>query len=219
MTPPPMKGIAMRLRILTAGGLLAVTAALLVDHGDRFGLALTHSALLGLALGSVLGLVPGATPGGRVGGFATGFIAAWAGYAARAGYLPDIPLGRAIAAFAVVVIVTAVAAASNGKAPLWAGLLGVGALVGAYETAFSTMPTAFITESVTAATTVALAAALGFLATTVLSTVGVGDVEPVESDDIVDRTSAPTPRTRNVRVPGARTAADTPAASTKEASL
>jgi hypothetical protein len=136
----------MRLRILAAGGLLAVTALILVDHGDHFGLALTHSALLGLALGSVLGLVPGATPGGRIAAFATGFLAAWAGYAARAGFLPDTPIGRAIAAFAVVIIVTAVAAGTNGWAPLWAGLLGVGAIVGAYETAFSTLPTAFSTE-------------------------------------------------------------------------
>jgi len=204
------------MRILTAGGLLAVTAALLVDHGDHFGLALTHSALLGLALGSVLGLVPGATPGGRVGGFAAGFIAAWAGYAARAGYLPDIPIGRAIAAFAVVVIITGVAAASNGRAPLWAGLLGVGALVGAYETAFTTMPTAFTTESVTAATTVVLACSLGFLATTLLSTVSVVETEDAELPTAQTVTEA-SPRRSNVRLPGARAAAD--AAATKEASL
>lgn len=220
MTPPSMKGMNMRLRILTAGGVLAVTAALLVDHGDHFGLALTHSALLGLALGSVLGLVPGATPGGRIGGFATGFIAAWAGYAARAGYLPDIPLGRAIAAFAVLVIVTGVAAASNGRAPLWAGLLGIGALVGAYETAFTTMPTAFTTESVTAATTVALAVALGFLATTLISAFTEVDADSTESSELgaMDQ-PAPTARRSNVRVPGARAAADTPATTSKEASL
>ena len=220
MTPPSMKGITMRLRILAAGGVLAVTAALLVDHGDHFGLALTHSALLGLALGSVLGLVPGATPGGRIGGFATGFIAAWAGYAARAGYLPDIPLGRAIAAFVVLVIVTGVAAASNGKAPLWAGLLGIGALVGAYETAFTTMPTAFTTESVTAATTVALAVALGYLATTLITTFTEVGAEELESGEvIVTDAAAPATRRSNVRLPGARASADTPATSSKEASL
>lgn len=208
----------MKLRILTAGGLLAVTAALLVDHGDRFGLALTHSALLGLALGSVLGLVPAASPAGRIGGFATGFFAAWIGYAARAGYLPDIPLGRAIAAFAVIAIVTGVAAATNGRVPLWAGLLGVGAIVGSYETAFATMPTAFLTESVTAATTVALAVAVGFLVTTLLST-----LSPVEQDaDFPPAESAVsgTPGRSNVRLPGQRAAADAPAtASTREASL
>ena len=213
----------MRLRILTAGGLLAVTAALLVDHGDRFGLALTHSALLGLALGSVLGLVPGASPSGRVGGFAAGFIAAWAGYAARAGYLPDIPMGRAIAAFAVVAVVTAVAVASNGRAPLWAGLLGVGALVGAYETAFTTMPTAFTTESVTAATTVALATALGFCATTLADAFGLTsrvsdgvDAGPTDIDLTDDATHSGR-RTRILRLPGQRVSTDTPAAATTEA--
>lgn len=216
---PPTKGITMRLRILTVGGVLAVIAALLVDHGDRFGLGLTHNALLGLALGSILGLVPGASTGGRIGGFVAGFLAAWAGYAARAGYLPDIPLGRAIAALAVVLIVTAVAAASSGRAPLWAGLLGIGAMVGGYEAAFTTMPTAFLTESVTAATTVALAVALGFLATTVLGAVALGTEGQLDVDDDIVEHTASTRRSSNVRVPGARAAADTPAASTKEASL
>ncbi|MDQ1687825.1 MAG: hypothetical protein QOK42_800 [Frankiaceae bacterium] len=214
MTDITREGTTMRLRILAAGGILAVTAALLVDHGDQFGLALTHSALLGLALGAVLGLVPGASPGGRVAGFAIGFIAAWAGYAARAGYLPDIPMGRAIAAFAVMVIVTAVAAGSNGRAPLWAGLLGVGALVGAYETAFTTMPTAFTTESVTAATTVVLAVAFGFLATTIAAALGVtGEIlePPTESTAAAER--------REIRLPGARNPSDVPTtASTKATS-
>lgn len=210
----------MRLRILTVGGLLAVTAALLVDHGDRFGLALTHSALLGLALGSVLGLVPGASPAGRLGAFAAGFLAAWAGYAARAGYLPDIPMGRAIAAFVVVAVVTAVAATSNGRAPLWAGLVGVGALVGAYETAFTAMPTAFTTESVTSATTVALATALGFFATTLADAFGLtSPAQPEPLDDHTAGTDATTPRARqrSLRLPGQRIPTDNPAAATTKA--
>jgi hypothetical protein len=201
----------MRIRILAAGGLLAVTAALLVDHGDHFGLALTHSALLGLALGSVLGLIPGASPAGRVTGFAVGFVAAWAGYAARAGFLPDIPMGRAIAAFFVIVIVTALAAGTNGWAPLWAGLLGIGAIVGAYETAFTQLPTAFTTESVTAATTTALAVAFGFLATTIASVLAPAEV-------FEDELSPPTTsHRREIRLPGQRVVIDTSTTASTEA--
>jgi hypothetical protein len=193
------KGTTMRIRILAAGGVLALLAALLVDHGDHFGFALTHAALLGLALGAVLGLVPLSTPGGRIVGFVTGFLAAWVGYALRAGFLPDIPIGRAIAAFIVVAVVAIVASATNGWAPLWAGLLGVGALVGSYETAFTTMPTAFTTESVTAATTVALAVALGLLITTITAAF---TMPVVEEDDIVSP-AAPSHR-REIRLPGQR---------------
>jgi hypothetical protein len=47
--------------------------------------------------------------------------------------------------------------------PLWAGLVGVAAIAGAYEYAFGLDPTAFTSQSMTAATTVLLAAAVGYL--------------------------------------------------------
>jgi hypothetical protein len=95
-----------------------------------------------------------------------GFAAAWLGYLLRAGVLPDVPMGRAIAAVAVVGVITAVSAATAARLPLWSGLVGAGALLGAYETTFLTTPTGFLSDSLTAATTVLVAAGLGLLVAT-----------------------------------------------------
>ncbi len=169
----------MRRRTLIAGVLLALGAALLADHGGHLGLEATRLSLYGAALGAVLGLVRQGSPVGRASAFGAGFASCWLGYALRAGMLPDIPMGRAIAAFVVVALVTAVAVATNERLPLWAGLLGAGLFAGAYETTFTITPTAFETESVTAATTVLLAAAVGYLlAVVVRETEAVATHEP-----------------------------------------
>jgi hypothetical protein len=154
---------SVRRRTLVAGGSLALAAGLLADQGSVLGADLPHTALLGAALGAVVGLVPDRTVAGRTGAFLTGFASAWVGYALRAGVFPDVPLGRALAAVIVVSVITAVAAASAGRLPLWSGLVGAGALLGAYETTFVTTPTGFLTDSMTAATTVLVAAGLGLL--------------------------------------------------------
>ena len=149
-------------RTLMTGGALALAAGLLTVHGGRFGLEASRIATFGIVLGAVLALAGEATPTGRTAAFAIGFGATWAAYAARAAVLPDIPLGRGVAAFAVVAVVTAAAAGSRDRLPLWAGLLGAGLMTGAYETTFTTTPPAFATESVTAATGALLAAAAGY---------------------------------------------------------
>ena len=154
---------SVRLRTLVAGSALAITAAALADHGAIFGADLPKVALLGAAAGAVLGLVPDRSPAARLGGFLTGFGGAWIGYALRAGVLPDIPMGRAIAAVVVVSIVTAVATATANRLPMWAGFVGVVTLLGSYETTFAATPTSFVSDSMTAVTTSLLAAALGFL--------------------------------------------------------
>lgn len=157
-------------RTLISGGLLALTAAALADHGSHLGLAVPRDALLGAALGAVLGLVPMARADrlwGRAPAFVVGALVAWLGYALRAGVLPDIPMGRAVAAVIVVGLVTVVAAVSRERLPLWAGLVGVGAVAGAYETAFAQAPTAFTSESTTAVTVVLLAAACGYVAASI----------------------------------------------------
>jgi hypothetical protein len=153
---------------LIAGVLLAVLGGLVIDHGDQFGLQLVHMGEMGLAVGAVLGLVPDRAPGWRAGSFAVGFVAAWGGYAIRAGLMPDIPLGRAIATVIVLVAVTLVTTVSFGRLPLWAGLLGVAAFSGGYETTYSANPSGFVQDSLTDATTIALAVALGFLAATLV---------------------------------------------------
>jgi ABC-type transport system involved in cytochrome c biogenesis permease subunit len=99
----------------------------------------------------------------RAAGFVVGFLLGWVGYALRAGVLPDTGAGRAVAAFLVIAVLTGICAATMGWLPLWSGLLGIAAIAGAYEYAFSIDPTAFTSQSVTAATTVLLAAAVGFL--------------------------------------------------------
>lgn len=151
-------------RTLITGGLLAVFAALLAQFGDALGMDEIRADLLGASVGAVLGLVPSAdSPVSRVTGFLVGFLVGWAGYALRAGVLPDTGSGRAVAAFIVIVVLTGVCAATLGWMPLWSGLLGIAAIAGAYEFAFGLDPTAFTSESVTAATTVLLASAVGYL--------------------------------------------------------
>jgi hypothetical protein len=155
-----------RLRTCAVGGALALTAGLLADQGSVLGADLPHTALLGAALGAVVGLVPDRSVVGRTGAFLAGFGAAWLGYALRAGVFPDVPLGRALTAVIVVSVITAVAVVSAGQLPLWSGLVGAGALLGAYETTFVTTPTGFLADSLTATTTVLVAAALGLLVAT-----------------------------------------------------
>lgn len=184
---------SVRLRTCLVGGALALTAGLLADQGSVLGADLPHTALLGLALGAVLGLVPDRSVAGRTGGFVLGFLAAWMGFALRAGVLPDIPLGRAIAAVFVVGAITAVAVVSAGRLPMWSGLVGAGAMIGAYETTFGTAPTGFVTDSVTAATTVVFSAALGLLLANTLQDVLAGTV-PVDGATTRAEVAVPAPR-------------------------
>jgi hypothetical protein len=151
-------------RSLVAGLVLAVFAALVIALGELLGLDLQHVALMGAALGGVLGLVPHPLPLGKLGGFAVGFVFAWIGFALRAAVLPDSASGRAVAAFLVVAAIAVACAVSAGRVPLWSGLLGAAAIVGAYEETYTNAPSQFLKESPTAGTTVLFAVALGFLA-------------------------------------------------------
>jgi hypothetical protein len=182
-------------RTLLAGALLALGAALLAVHGGHLGLEANRIALYGVVLGGVLGLVTEGSPTGRASAFGIGFAAAWAGYALRAGVLPDIPAGRGLVAFLVVAVVTTAAALSRERLPLWAGLLGAGLMVGAYETTFTITPPAFETESLTAATAALLAAAVGYLIATLVSA-----TEPAETGEAQPDLAV----TRVVAVPGQR---------------
>src|SRR5689334_21316153 len=112
---------SVRTRTLLAGAALAVAAFLLADQGAVFGADLPQVAVRGAAAGAVLGLVPDRMAAARLGGFLTGFLATWIGYALRAGVLPDIPMGRAIAAVAVVALITVVSVATANRLPMWAG--------------------------------------------------------------------------------------------------
>lgn len=149
---------------LTPGLSLAVVAAVAIGLSDALGMELQHMALLGTALGGVVALVPHRPEWGRLAGFVAGFVLAWAGFALRAALLPDTGAGRAVAALLVGVVLTVVLASSRGRLPLWSGLVGVAALVGAYEQTYTNAPAEFVRQSPEAATTVLLAVALGYLA-------------------------------------------------------
>lgn len=185
---------SVRTRTLVTGTALAVAAFLLADQGDVFGADLPKVALLGAAAGAVLGLVPDRLPAARLGGFLTGFLAAWVGYALRAGMLPDIPMGRAIAAVVVVVVITAVAVVTANRLPLWSGFLGAATLLGSYETTFAATPTSFVSDSMTAVTTSLLAAALGFLITVLAEPVAAATPTAPQPEVIQLDATVPAPR-------------------------
>lgn len=185
---------SVRTRTCLVGGALALTAGLLADQGSVLGADLPHTALLGASLGAVVGLVPDRSVAGRTGAFVFGALAAWLGFALRAGVLPDIPMGRAIASVVVVVAITALAALTAGRLPLWSGLVGSGAMLGAYETTFATTPTGFLADSTTAMTTVLVSAALGLLVASTLQEVLGTALAPTDSAAQRPEVALPSPR-------------------------
>src|SRR5436305_4628602 len=114
--------IAMLRRTLLLGVALAAGVALLVDHAAQLGPDMTNVALLGAALGAVAGLVPDGTPFTRIAGAFVGMVLAQIGYGVRAGLLPDVPAGRAIAAAAAVLALAAVTAATPHRLRPWSPL-------------------------------------------------------------------------------------------------
>ena len=155
-------------RTLTVGLVLAVFTALIISLGGLFGFGLESVALLGAAIGGALGLIAHPYSWGRIAGFLVGFVAIWVGYALRAAVLPDSSNGRAVAAFVVLAIVALACGFSKSRLPLWSALLGVAALVGAYEATYTNAPSQFLSQSPEAATTVLLTVALGYLVTSVV---------------------------------------------------
>lgn len=151
------------LRTWLGGGLLLLAAVVVLIVSDLLDLELEGVALLGIALGAIIALVPDRTAAGRLVGFVVGFVAAWAGYLLRAGVLPDSLGGRIIALVVVLGICVAVAGAAHRYIPLWATLLGVAALVGAYEQHYTAAPPEVLSTSMSTATAVLMTTALGFL--------------------------------------------------------
>lgn len=156
-------------KMLLSGGVLAVSAMLVVLVSSGLDLDLESTALLGAALGAVVALVPDRTPGLRLGAFAAGFLVSWIGYVVRAAFLPDTPGGRAVAVLLVVLLCVGVTAASRERLPLWATLLGTAALTGAYEFTFAAAPPELPSTSVSTASTLLLNVAVGFLAASLLA--------------------------------------------------
>jgi hypothetical protein len=154
---------------LLAGVTLAVAAVLVVLLSAALDLELESVALLGAALGAVVALVPDRTPLARLGGFAAGFVAAWIGYAVRAGFLPDTAGGRAAAVGLVILLCVGVTAATVDRLPLWSTLLGTAGLAGAYELTYAAAPPELLSTSLSTGTTLLLNVAVGFLVAAVVA--------------------------------------------------
>jgi len=159
-------------RTLLVGLVLTLAAVVVVLVSGWFDLELEPLALLGVAVGAIVALVPDRTPLMRLAGFAGGFVAAWIGYIVRAAVLPDSSGGRAVAVGLVVVLAVAIAAASLGRIPVWAALLGAGAFAGAYEHTYAAAPPEVASTSLSIASALLLAAAIGYLAVALVAPAG-----------------------------------------------
>lgn len=145
------------------GVLLAAGGVLLLLVGEPLDLEITPSVLLGVALGGALATVPAGTDLAKLAAATLGVVAAWIGYLLRALVLPDTTSGAAVALVVVLALCTVPAAVLRDRLPLWAALLGAGALVGTYESAFAAAPSEMATTSVSALSTVLLVVGAGFL--------------------------------------------------------
>lgn len=143
--------------IVTAVAVALVVILTFLDPG--LGSAGIWPVLIALAVG--VAAVPSL---GRVLAFAVGAGAAWVAFALRAGFLPDLDSGRAIAIATAVLIVGILGVATRDRLPVWAGIAGLAVYGAAYAPTFAEEPTLFLTDSVVALGQVGLAAGIGFLA-------------------------------------------------------
>lgn len=151
-------------------GLLLVAAGIVAIVLDgAFGLGL-GSVLLGVAVGGALGLSRDGSPLGRLGAFLVGFLVAIVGYLLRILVLNESALGQILYIAIVVMIVTTVCAVTKNKLPLWAGALGIAAVVGAYELQFVASPQNIQADIFAAAAKVLFPTSLAFLASLFFST-------------------------------------------------
>ena len=156
--------------LVTAGAVVALAIVMLISVGSALDLNVDSAAVTGAVLGAVVALVPDRSTTARLGGFGVGLAAAWLGYVVRAGMLPDTSTGRALTAGLVVLIAVGVCAATWGRLPLWSALVGMAAMTGTYESAYSAAPSLVVDTSLTGVTTALFTAAVGFLAAAPFST-------------------------------------------------
>ncbi len=172
-------------RTLLVGGVLAVSAFLVVVLSNLFDLELDSVTLLGVALGAVVALVPDRSRWMRLGGVVAGIVVAWIGFFIRAALLPDTATGRALTVGLVILLCAVIAAASMERLPLWTLLVGAAALSGAYEYTYAAAPPEIASTSVTAVTSLLVASAVGFLV--VALTTPRGDLPAPVRPDRTDR--------------------------------
>lgn len=150
-------------KVFIQGIALAIAGFVAIALNQMLNLGL-GSIAFGLAVGGVLGLVSDGGPVGRVGGFLVGILVALIMYVVRVLFLNDSFAGQVVAMVLALGIITVICALTFGKLPLWTALLGVGLVVGAYETSFVAAPQNLTSELLQYTTTALVPAALGFLA-------------------------------------------------------
>lgn len=144
---------------LVRGAVVALAAVLVVLASHLLGMPNPWPMLLaaGIALARPFDV-------GTVVATLVGAAAWWVGLALRVTLLPDTTSARVVAAVVAVLVVTAMAAASRDRLPLWAGLVGIGLFAALYEPIFAEQPTRFLTDSTLALASTVVAVAVGTLA-------------------------------------------------------
>jgi hypothetical protein len=165
-------------RTVVRGAVIALVAAIVAVSGNALGIDTVWPVLLAAAVG--LAAVPLGM--GRVVAFVVGSLVSWFVLALRAGFLPDVAMARALVVVIGVLLLTALAAATAERAPLWAGLAGFVAFSAYYEPLYAASPTLFLSESPVALVTVLLAAAVGFAAGLVTELLTAPDRQPARRD-------------------------------------
>jgi hypothetical protein len=174
-------------RTAIMGAIVVLLVAVLAMTGTAIGITSIWPVLLAVAVG----LVAGHVTLGRVAAFIVGAVASWMAVALGAAALPQTGLAAAIAIVVGLGIITAIAAVSGDRVPLWAGIAGYAAFAALYEPIYAANPTLFLSESPVALLTVLLAGALGMAIAAVadLLTTGVGHSvgvsQPVTTTDAV----------------------------------
>lgn len=149
-------------RTVIGGVALALVAVVAVYVGEALNLGLP-TPLLGIAAGGVLALAPGGHKLGRLVGFLVGVLISVVGYGLSAGFLPASSGGTAVQVLVVFLLVTAAAALSFGRMPLWSVLLGAGAFAGAYDWIYQDKPYNYLTSVVQVLGTFLVLFGLGYL--------------------------------------------------------
>ncbi len=171
---------------ILAGIVLALASAAVLLLGEGLGWDLDGVLFLGAGVGGALGLVPNGTPLGKLGGFLLGVLAAAVGYALRAAVFPDTTTARAIVLLLVIAVAVGLVLLTFGRVPLWSAFLGVGALGGAYEVAFTDSPSSLLSTLPAAVSSLLLLVAVGFAATVFFADSGDTDEQEAEGRREID---------------------------------
>jgi hypothetical protein len=158
-------------KVFIQGAALAIAGILAVLLDGWFGLGL-GSVLFGLAVGGILGIVAEGGPVGRIGAFLIGVLTAMVVYVVRVLFLNDSSLGLSLAVLIALVVIVGLSGLTANRLPLWAGLLGLALVTGAYETSFVAAPQNVTVELLEFTTMALVPAALAFLAVSVVGGIG-----------------------------------------------